>query len=185
MYFIIAMAFVVGIIIASVLWSRDVKNKERRSAFNKTPELGAKPPFRRISGVLTEQEASIYKMLKYVIADDGHVFAKIPLSSLVSMQPRENRREFYMNIVRSRHVDFVICHSQSMAPVLVVQAVDTGVKVSPEEQQLMQSVLDAAGLPVLQLSVRQELGPVEMKQKLRQAMNQMPGDTAEAKPTAA
>src|SRR5690606_21687861 len=90
------------------------------------------------------------------------------------------RREFYMGIVRSRHVDFVICHSQSMAPVLVVQVTDAGAKISADEQQLMQSVLDAASLPVLRLSARQQLGPVEMKQKLREAMNQMPGESDDA-----
>lgn len=178
-FFAIAMAFVIGISIASVLWSREVKNNERRDAINKSPEMGHKPPFRRAPGVLTEAEAPIFKMLKYVIADDGHVLAKVQLASLVTMAPDEGRREFYMNIARSRVVDFVICHSKSMAPVLVIQAVDTGVKISNEEQEFLQTILDAAGLPLLKLSARESLGPVEMKHKLREAMNQLPaGETS-------
>lgn len=173
-YFAIAMAFVIGISIASMLWSREVKNSERRSVLNKTPELEAKPPFRKTPGVLSEAEAPIFKMLKYVLADDGHVLAKVQLSSLVTMKSGQSRREFYMNIARSRHVDFVICHSKSMAPVLVIQAVDTGVKVSVEDQEILQKILDATGLPLLKLSARESLGPVEMKHKLREAMNQLP-----------
>lgn len=177
-YFAIAMAFVIGISIASMLWSREVKNNDRRSAINKSPELGSKPPFRRAPGVLSEAEMPIFKMLKYVIADDGHVLAKVQISSLVTMAPGETRREFYMNIAKSRHVDFVICHSKSMAPVLVIQATDTGVKISRDDQDFLQKILEATGLPLLQISARESLGPVEMKHKLREAMNTLPADEA-------
>ena len=175
-FFAIAMAFVIGVSIASMLWSREVSAKDRRSAINKNPEMGSKPPFRRTTGVLSEAETPIFKMLKYVIADDGHVLAKVQLSSLVTMTPGESRREFYMNIARLRHVDFVICHSKSLAPVLVVQATDTGVKVSQEDKDILSKILATTGLPLLELSVRESLGPVEMKQKLREAMNQMPDE---------
>jgi hypothetical protein len=104
------------------------------------------------------------------------VLAKVQLASLVTMAPGESRREFYMNIAKLRHVDFVICHSKSLAPVLVIQARDTGVKISPDDQELLQKVLDAANLPLLKLSARESLGPVEMKQRLRQAMNQTSSD---------
>ncbi len=174
-YFALAVAFVIGIAIASFLWSRDVRDKDRRSALTTRAQMDAKPPFNRISGILTEAEAPLFKMIKYVIADDGHVLAKVPLSALVTMAPGEKRREFYHNIVRSRHVDFVLCHNKSFAPVLVIQAVDTGVRMNPDEQELLLKVLDAAGLPLLQLSAKESLGPVEMKQKLRDAMNQLPG----------
>jgi|GEM_PF-4209848 len=174
----IAIAFVVGIAIASILWARDVRDKDRRAALTSNkPELEAKPPFKRTSGILSEAEAPLFKMIKYVIADDGHVLAKVPLSSLVAMSPGEKRREFYLNIIRSRHVDFVICHNKTFAPVLVVQAMDTGVKIQPDEQELLLKVLEAIGLPLLQLSAKQSYGPVEMRQKLRDAMNQLPPGT--------
>lgn len=181
----VAIAFVVGVAIASFLWARDMRNKDRRSALASTskPELEARPPFKRTAGILSDAEAPLFKMIKYVIADDGHVLAKVPLSSLVALSPGEKRREFYLNIIRSRHVDFVICHNKTFAPVLVIQAVDTGVKIQPDEQELLLKVLEATSLPLLQLSARQSYGPVEMKQKLRDAMNQLPPGAQPAQAT--
>jgi hypothetical protein len=79
-----------------------------------------KLPYRKKEHLLTAAERSFYGVLRGVIGDDIVVFAKVRLIDLVWMPQGTENRQSHMNRVVSKHVDFVLCDSENVAPLLAI-----------------------------------------------------------------
>lgn len=65
-------------------------------------------------------------------------------------------RQLHMNRVQAKHVDFVLCHPQTVAPAPVIELDDATHRL-PERQGrdiLLNEVLRVAGIPLLRVPVR-------------------------------
>jgi hypothetical protein len=162
----VALAFVSGVVCTSLLWSRELRRREQGlETFGE-----AKLPFHRSDSILSDSELSVYRMLHYVVGDDGYLLAKTRLADLVSPKVRRRRRDVYVNMVRNRCVDFVLCDRKRSIPVLAIQLDRSTRGLRTESEELVARVLSAAEVPLLRLSAREASDPHELQAKLREAI---------------
>ncbi len=161
MTFLMSVSFVLGIFVASVLWKREI-NIGRRP---QRPVDGSYP-FRRAEAMLTDVEKNIYLLLKREVGDDKLVLPKVRLSDLVALPKNIDRSEFLLNLVKARGLDFVICSTQ-FAPLLALQ---TGQNRNEHDNELIEEIASAAGLPYLQLPNKKDFSPGELNELVREAL---------------
>lgn len=78
------------------------------------------------------------------------------LLDLLWLPDNMNNRILYIRRVASKHVDFVLCHLQTVAPALVIELDDVTHRL-PERQGrdiFLNEVLRVAGIPLLCVPVR-------------------------------
>lgn len=114
-------------------------------------------PYRTVPALLTPAERSFYEVLIGVLdqraAGRYILFVKVRLSDLIKVIPGTEKRGSFQNSVISKHVDFVLCARQTLAPVLPVELDDSSHN-RPKRQsrdEFLNAALGAAGLPVVHI----------------------------------
>ena len=102
-------------------------------------------PYRRRSFLFSAAERSFYKTLRAIVPDHM-IFVKVRLGDLVS-SPDHSFWEHFSPINR-KHIDFLVC-DPTMAPVLAIEL--DGAPARPFQNDLVQSVLASASLPMLRI----------------------------------
>lgn len=173
--FFLSVAFVVGIVVASFLWRREVVTIKDDDAVV-TPE-GGKFPFERVETVLNEFEQAVLRALEREVGRDFFIFAKVQLGALVQPRRRAERKEFYLKLARNRVVDFVLCDRESLKPALAVQLVDNP---DSDTHDISEDMLRSASITFLKLPAKKILAPSDLHYRLREAMqNRRRGNEAE------
>jgi len=134
----------------------------------RSPTLG-EFPYQKKAYLLTEAERSFYKVLRRVAGDELHVFAKVRLADLVWLPKGTKHRQAHLNRVLSKHVDFVLCHRQTVAPVLVVELDDSSHESSRRQERdaFVNQVLRTTGLPLLRVPAKRAYVPNELAELIR------------------
>jgi hypothetical protein len=161
----LAVAFVVGIIVASVLWK---KYQDKELVDQPIPD--GNYPFERQRTLMTEIEHGFFRVLQRELGNDTYVFPKVRLGDLLAVSRKTERRQFYQNLIRSKVVDFVLCDLQNVMPVLVIQLGDVGGDKDEAHSELVDEFIKSAGLPLLRLPLSQSVGPSELKMMVRRAI---------------
>ena len=118
------------------------------------PEVVAEEelPYRLRDDFLSPAELSYYRVLTSVIGPRATVCAKVRLSDVLFVaRPHENRA--YFNRIAQRHIDFLLCESSTMRPVLAIE-LDDSTHDRPdriESDAFLDEALQAAGLPILRV----------------------------------
>lgn len=167
--FAISISFVAGIVVSSLLWNRDAK---RKSSNLPRPDGGLMLPFEKSEAILTEGELKLQKQLMWCVGDDIIVFAKTRVLDMVKVPKKMERREFYNNLARTRCVDFVLCDSKNVAPVMVILCGSPSAKKRAEEDvdDVREDILNAANIPFMYLSPNKVYPPSELKSQIRNAI---------------
>lgn len=122
-------------------------------------------PFHLRDDFLSPAELSFFKVLRSVTGQQAVALAKVSLGDLFFAQtgdPRKNRA--MANRIDRKHVDFLLCDSTTMRPMLGIELDDRSHE-RPERKardELVDWVFAAAGLPLLRVPVRQGYAPVEL-----------------------
>jgi hypothetical protein len=161
--FFISIAFVIGIIVASFLWKREVGGPSEKLD---TSKLGSFP-FERTESVLNEFELGLYRMLNRELHRDFYVLAKVRLGELVKLKRKSSRAAFYHRLVAGRHVDFLLCDRDNVKPILAIQVVE---KKSGDEHDITEDVLASAKIPFMFLSAKKTLAPSELTYLISEAI---------------
>jgi len=132
-----------------------------------------KVPYRRSESLLTPAERSFYEVLRGVVGDDVHLFAKVRLADLVWLPRAMDNRQAHLNRITSKHIDFVLCERHSLAPLLAVELDDSSHQARDRRQRdvFVNEVLQAAGLPLLRVPVQRSYVPEEVAELIDRAMN--------------
>lgn len=113
-------------------------------------------PYQKKWYLLSPAERDFYQTLCQVAGDRYLIFAKVRLLDLLWLPDNMNNRILYIRRVASKHVDFVLCHPQTVAPALVIELDDATHRL-PEGQErdiFLNEVLWVAGIPLLRVPVR-------------------------------
>lgn len=161
----LAIAFVVGIVVASVLWK-----KFQDSEMAVQPISDGNYPFERQRTLMTEIEHGFFRVLQRELGNDTYVFPKVRLGDILTVSKKTERRQFYLNLIRSKNVDFVLCDLQNVMPVLVIQLGDVGGDRDEPNGDLIDEFIKSAGMPLLRLPLSQSVGPSELKMMVRRAI---------------
>ncbi len=125
-------------------------------------ELGgsvtAKPeelPYRLRDDFLSPAELSFYRVLRLAVKEQVVICPKVNLSDLFFVT-RPNGNQKYRNKIDRKHVDFVLCHVDTMRPLLGIELDDAGHQRADrvERDQFVDQVFQAAGLPLVRVPAK-------------------------------
>ncbi|MFV2043776.1 MAG: DUF2726 domain-containing protein [Anaerolineales bacterium] len=125
-------------------------------------------PYRLRDGFLSPAELSYYKVLTSVLGPKATVCAKVRLADILFV-PRPSENIGFFNRIAQRHVDFVLCESSNMKPVLAIELDDASHSrpARSERDIFMDEALHAAGLPILRVTPRRQYSREEVIAQLR------------------
>lgn len=113
-------------------------------------------PYQKKWHLLSPAERDFYEALRQAVGNRYTIFAKVRLLDLLWLPDNMENRILYIRRVASKHVDFVLCHPQTVAPSLVIELDDASHQL-PERQErdiFLNEVLRVAGIPLLRVPVR-------------------------------
>jgi len=108
-------------------------------------------PYRLRERFLTTPEVVLYRALREMAGERYVIFAKVALDDIFSII-RPNENVHYFNKLFRKHVDFLLCHPQTLKPqigVELVRSVPAGGTRSAD--QFMEDLFLTAGLPLVQI----------------------------------
>lgn len=116
-------------------------------------------PFAVPSGVtisptrlLEKEEVSLYGLLQMAVQERYLVFSQVPLWSFVEVEAGAKARSDVLREIALKRVDFVLVHPGSCCVEQVVQIErESSQPHEAERQQVIESVLDAAGIKLTKL----------------------------------
>lgn len=109
-------------------------------------------PYQKRDQFLTAAERSFYGLLKELADTNGwDLFAKVRLEDLVEVKKGTDKLQAHRNRIKSRHIDFLICDSQTVSPIIAIELNDATHARSDRQQRdiFVSGTLEAAGLPLL------------------------------------
>ena len=129
-------------------------------------------PYRRRDYLLTAAERSFYEVLCNVTESELHVFPKVRLADLVWMPKGTANRQAHFNRIQSKHVDFVLCDREKLAPVLVIELDDASHEEASRRDRdtFVDTALIAAGLPILHIPAKRAYVPADLAALIEQKL---------------
>ena len=121
--------------------------------------------------LLTPAERSFFGVLQQAVASDFQIFAKVRLADIIHpvRSPSRSGWQSAFNRITGKHVDFVLCASEQLRVVGVVDLDDRtherferGVR-----DGLVDSALSGAGIPVLRIPARQTYSPAQIREQVQ------------------
>lgn len=122
--------------------------------------------------LLSRAERDFYEALRQAIGNRYLIFAKVRLLDLLWLPDKMENRPLYIGRVASKHVDFVLCHPQTVAPALVIE-LDDASHQRPERQErdiFLNEVLQVAGIPLLRVPVRKSFSASALRGQILEAL---------------
>lgn len=143
---------IVTLIIFSIWWyrrrSRRSKKHVSRSVMPSGVTLSPTP-------LLAEDEVALYNLLRMVVQERYLVFAKVPLGSFLTVDAGGKERVQVLRHLALKRVDFALVHPGSRQVEQVVQIEPQSRELHQEEsQQIIESLLDTAGIKLRKLQAK-------------------------------
>lgn len=115
-----------------------------------------KLPYKKRKHLFTETERSMYEILRQIVKSrDCVVFPKVRLVDVVYIPVDTAHRLSYWNKIACDHLDFVICDSSHLRPLLIIELADsntTAYKVTKDN--FVEKSAEQAGLSCLTIPGR-------------------------------
>jgi hypothetical protein len=101
---------------------------------------------------LTEEEVTLYNVLRLAVQDQYLVFAQVPLWSFVTIEGVGKPRAYVLNQIALKRVDFVLVHpgSRRVEQVIQVEEASTGPH-QVERQRVIEAVVTGTGIKLVRL----------------------------------
>jgi hypothetical protein len=111
---------------------------------------GEPTPYRRIERLVTSPELAFYQELLAAAGPGAVVLVKVRLADLLELPYGTERRRHWLSKVTQKHVDFVVCHRDTLRPFLLVE-LDDPTHDRPDRvarDGFVDEVMAAAGWPL-------------------------------------
>ena len=110
-------------------------------------------PYVARESLLTPAERSFYGALCMAVADRHLIFCKVRLADLVTVAKGVEKWQSHFNRISAKHVDFVLCAQDTLAPVVAIELDDKshGSSSRQDRDAFVDDVLDAAGIPIVRV----------------------------------
>jgi very-short-patch-repair endonuclease len=132
-----------------------------------------KLPYERIRSLLTPAERSFFEVLRGITGEEILVFVKVRMEDLLYLPKGTPERQSYINRVRSKHVDFVLCDREKISPILVIELNDRSHESQSRQDRdaFLQNAFDAAGIPILWVTAQASYNPRQLAEQIQSAMS--------------
>ncbi len=136
-------------------------------------ERDSKPlPYGKRDHFLSAAEISFYHVLRNTLGDDLQLLCKVRMGDLFYVKrPNENRPA--RNRIDRKHIDFVICQSDTMEPLLGIELDDKSHQRPDRAKRdsFVDAVFKVAGLPILHIKAARGYKPEELAEKVMTALS--------------
>jgi hypothetical protein len=121
-------------------------------------------PYRRRDHLLTAAERSFYRVLIQAVEGRYYVAWKVRMADVLWVPGSGSDRQRHLNRILAKHLDFVLCHPESSAPILAIELDDSSHREGKRRKRdsFVDAALDAADLPLLRVPVRKSYSPREL-----------------------
>lgn len=135
--------------------------------FGSDSRVAVSYPYRIRDDFLSPAELSLFHVLRHIVGSQAIIITKVRLADLFFVQrPHENRSAF--NRIAQRHIDFLLCQSQTMQPLLGIELDDASHARADrvESDAFLDRVFAAAGLPLLRIPAQRAYNTHELADKI-------------------
>ncbi len=135
------------------------------------PPDKARFPYHLRDDFLSPAEHSFYLVLSKAVGDWAVICPKVSLGNLFFARDSDYGRYLtYTNKIDRKHVDFVLCHPQSVRPLVAIELDDKSHRREDrqERDRFVEGVFAAAKLPLVRIPVQQAYNVRELEALLRQ-----------------
>jgi hypothetical protein len=121
-------------------------------------------PYRRRDHLLTAAECSFHRILIQAVGGRYHIAWKVRMADILWVPGGTSDRQRHLNRIFAKHLDFVLCHPETSAPILAIELDDSSHREGKhrERDSFVNAALDAADLPLLRVPVRRSYSPREL-----------------------
>jgi len=156
-------ATVAGVfLLVLALWLRSSgKNKLARMVYQKNVEL------------FSEAEQRFFRTLQEAVANDYIIFSKIRIADIISPKRGSAGQETVeaFAVIAAQRFDFILLEPKSLMIVCVVMASE---KVDSAKQEKLQTICDAAGLPLACFNIRNAYAVRKIRDQISQLLQDTP-----------
>jgi hypothetical protein len=142
-------------------------------------------PYRLRDDFLSPAEASFYRVLNQMVGEKMLIFPKVGLGDVFYVA-RPNVNQAFRNRIDRKHVDFLICRADSLAPYLAIELDDSSHKRTrqAERDAFVDEVYQAAGLPLVHVKASTSYDTRQLAEAFRAAISARvsPGPAAKMPP---
>lgn len=125
-------------------------------------------PYRKNESLLTAAERSFFGVLNEAVVGRLLIFAKVRLTDLIATPSGIDGWQSHQNKIQSKHVDFVLCTRDTVAPLLCIELDDASHKRQKriDRDAFLDGAPTAAGLPLLHVPAARAYNVANIKQQL-------------------
>lgn len=123
--------------------------------------------YRKADSLATKGELAFYSVLQAAVDDKVLICPKVRLLDVISAHRTENWQS-YNNRLMQKHIDFVLCESQTLRPLLAIELDDRTHqrKDRQERDEFINQVYQAAQLPVLHVKAEAHYETAALRREL-------------------
>lgn len=161
----ILLVLAVAAVVMIILWRYRKRSRKRKKSSSSLmlPSSFAVSP----APLLAEDEVALYNLLRMVVQDRYLVFAQVPLCSFISADAIGKERSQLLRHLVLKRVDFVLVHPGSCQVEQVVQIEHQSPDLRQvESQQIIESVLEAAGIKLMKLQAKRSYPLAQLATRL-------------------
>jgi hypothetical protein len=138
-----------------------------RRSKKKKKSINDKPPYHLRDDFLSPAEFSFFKVLTSLAGQRLTVLTKVNLGDLFFVS-RSFNSMIYKNKIDRKHLDFLICDSITMKPLLGIELDDSSHKRinRMERDWFVNQVFESAGLPLLHVTAQREYNTKELAARI-------------------
>jgi hypothetical protein len=124
-------------------------------------------PYRTRDDFLSSAELSFYRALSAAVGTQAHICPKVNLADIFFVA-RPNENPSARGRICQKHVDFLLCDSQSMKPLAGVELDDSSHARADRQERdaLVDGVFAAAGLPLVRIPAAASYSPADLALKV-------------------
>ncbi len=128
-------------------------------------------PYRQRDDFLSPAELAFFHVLHSAVGREYVICPKVRLADIVYVAQRRQRQAAF-NRISSKHVDFLLCDPETLAPRIAIELDDTShrQKSRVKRDRFVNGVFAAAELPLLRVPVRRSYDPRDLSTQVVAAL---------------
>jgi len=134
----------------------------------------AKYPYTLRDDFLSQAELNFYRVLASVVSPELTICTKVSLGDLFYAKTQDaSAWRIYTNKIDRKHVDFLLCSSQTMRPQAGIELDDGSHRRADRQSRdkFVNRVFEVAGLPLLRVPVKRGYAPNELRTLIERQLN--------------
>ena len=126
--------------------------------------------FKSRNALMSPGELKFFRALEGALGGSFRVFSKVRLADIVqpAMASDQNAKYAAFGVIKSKHVDFVICDPETLEFRLVVELDDKSHERADraERDQKVDEIMAQAGIPILHFPAKTKYWPDDIRRKI-------------------